>query len=481
MTRPGALRAWFDRRPIRVRLVLSQAAVSALVLGVLVIALTAYQSSVLRTNERESLELTARVIADRVAADPAALDTILAATTVPGEYGDLEVVGAVLDRGGRVGDAVGLPTDRPVLPAAALADATTLGHWHGALDLPGRDGDDMVIALRLADGRVLVLGQTLAPVEAGVHRSMITLTALTAAALLAVALGGSWVARRALRPVDDLTRRAGQIAVGPDHDPTAPGDRLPVPPADDEISRLAVTLNEMVDRLARSLGRERRFAADVSHELRTPLGVIALEVELALRSPDTPPDLVPRLRSLQTEIVGLTALIDDLLQLARFETSTDRPARSPQDLREVCAEAIVRAGPASREHGVEVVLDGGSVHALADRLLLRQAVGNLVHNAVGHSPAGSTVVVAVSRDDAVARIAVRDHGPGVPASYRESIFDRHFRGEGDPDRHRARTGLGLEITRRVVEAHGGTVVVDDAPGGGSLFTVELPTDAPAAT
>jgi two-component system OmpR family sensor kinase len=287
-------------------------------------------------------------------------------------------------------------------------------------------------------------------------------------------LGGLLVARRAMRPVSGLTRAAREVARTRD-----PDVRLPKPLANDEVSELAYTLEDMLRELSAARGeteatldRQRAFVADASHELRTPLTSILANLEL-LES-----DLDGEQREMAASALRssrrMRRLVADLLLLARADAGREAP-KAPVDLAAVAHEAAREASALSEHHTVSidapepVVIDG-----VADDL--HRLVGNLVENALIHTPGGTPVTISVRRDGDSAVLEVSDRGPGVPPGMRERIFERFARGGGDAAPSGG-SGLGLAIVRAVAEAHDGTVELADAEGGGARFTVTLPAEA----
>jgi two-component system, OmpR family, sensor kinase len=285
-------------------------------------------------------------------------------------------------------------------------------------------------------------------------------------------LAGLWVARRAMRPIAGLTRAAREVARTRDPDVT-----LPRPDANDEVADLAVTLEDMLRELgaARSeteaaLLRQREFVADASHELRTPLTSILANLEL----------LEAELGGEQREIAGsalrssrrMRRLVADLLLLARADAGREA-RREPVDLAAVAREAASEAEVVASDHPLSLDLPGEVVvHGTRDDLH-RMAL-NLLENAYLHTPAGTPVTLAVRQEDGSAVLELADRGPGVAPANRERVFERFTRGAGDASPGGSRSGLGLSIVRAVADAHGGSVSLDDAEGGGARFVVRLP-------
>jgi two-component system, OmpR family, sensor kinase len=283
-------------------------------------------------------------------------------------------------------------------------------------------------------------------------------------------LGGLWVARRAMSPIAGLTRAAREVARTRD-----PDIALPAPRANDEVADLAHTFEDMLRELSEAhdeseaaLARQREFVADASHELRTPLTSILANLEL----------LEAELQGEQQEMAAsalrssrrMRRLVADLLLLARADAGREA-TMAPVDLAAIAREAAAEAGALSADHPISLdAPDRVTVTGVADDL--HRLAGNLVENALIHSPSGTPVTVSVRRDGSSAVLEVADRGPGVPPELRERVFERFARAGGDGTRRGS--GLGLAIVRAVVDAHGGRVELLDAEGGGARFVVTLP-------
>jgi signal transduction histidine kinase len=263
-----------------------------------------------------------------------------------------------------------------------------------------------------------------------------------------------------------MRRRAEQVSA------TARGQRLPVPGAEDEIARLARTLNEMLDRLEAGMERERRFVAEASHELRTPLSLLKTELELALRRPRSADELRAALSSAVEETDRLVLLADDLLVLARSDEGELRLAAEPVSVRELLATVerrfLARAGQAGRVLEVELP---DALEVAGDRLRLEQALGNLVDNALRYG-AGTVRLEAARGNDSV-ELRVSDGGPGFPAEFLPHAFERFTR--ADDSRVRGSAGLGLALVDARAPPPGGPATAANAPGSGAVVTLTLPT------
>jgi heavy metal sensor kinase len=288
-------------------------------------------------------------------------------------------------------------------------------------------------------------------------------------------VGGYVMARRALAPIDHLAAAAHRITADRLH------ERLSVPNAHDEIGRLAAVINDTFARLESSFDQLRRFTADASHELRTPLSVIRGIGELGLRETRTPAEYKEAMGSMLEEVDRLTRLVDTLLQLSRGDAGTVRLSREVFDLgdlaRDVTASLILLAE--ERRQRLELAATA-KVLVSADRLVIRDAVTNLVDNAIKYGPAGSTIRVDVDGGPEQATLSVADEGAGIPDEHRERVFDRFYRIDEGRSRETGGTGLGLAIAKWAVEANGGHIELETS-GRGSVFRISLPRAAGSAS
>jgi signal transduction histidine kinase len=267
---------------------------------------------------------------------------------------------------------------------------------------------------------------------------------------------------RTLAPVGVMTRRVRELSA------TTLDARVPVPPTDDEIAQLARTMNEMLDRLQQASMTQRQFVSDASHELRSPVASIRAQLETALRYPDDV-DWPQVARIVLAEDARLEHLVGNLLAMARVEEGRLGP-RADVDLDEL----VMAQTP--RLTGVRVDLSGVSAGRVWGNLdELTSVVRNLLDNAARH--AASTVTVGVRETGPWVVLTVDDDGPGVPPGDRERVFERFARLQEGRSRDQGGTGLGLALSRRIVEHHGGRIHVEEAPGGGARFVVSLPSSS----
>ena len=240
--------------------------------------------------------------------------------------------------------------------------------------------------------------------------------------------------------------------------------------------RALVPIRQSIDRRQAALQRQREFAANASHELRTPLTVIGASVEDLKRNRQSKVgDVGEALDDIEAEVRHMTALVEDMLMLARTDSGVVQIERVPIDLGDVAAEAASMLVQLGQERGVSVLLDPMPAPVNGDPLRLRQLVTILVDNAIRHSPANSTVGVWVRPEPATALLQVDDHGPGVKEEDLPRLFERFWRADDAPA---GGTGLGLAIAKWIVEQHGGTIGAFNRPEGGASFWVRLPATPP---
>jgi heavy metal sensor kinase len=281
-------------------------------------------------------------------------------------------------------------------------------------------------------------------------------------------IGGYVLARRALAPIDRLASEARRITAERLH------ERVSVPNPNDEIGRLADVINQTLARLESSFDELRRFTADASHELRTPLSVIRGIGEMGLGQPRTAEQYREAIGSMLEEVDRLTRLVDTLLRLSRGDSGTIRLSREHVDLGLLTRDVVSSLTILAEERGQRVRLElADGVGVFADRLVLREAIANLVDNAIKYGPTGSAVDVHVRRNGTSAVLTVTDEGPGIPAGHRDRVFDRFYRIDEGRSRDRGGTGLGLAIAKWAVDVHGGRISLDPSPAG-AAFRIELP-------
>jgi signal transduction histidine kinase len=302
-------------------------------------------------------------------------------------------------------------------------------------------------------------------------RTLQVLRNTLAGAAVLTALGGAGmgllVARRVLAPLRAVGQAASSVAAG------KRGVHLDVGP-DPELASLAISFNHMTDALQERIHRETRFASTVSHELRSPLTTLAASLEvLQARRHELPERARAALDLLASEVDRFQSLVQDLLEMSRLDAGVADPALEEVRLGEFVLHALARFG----ETQVDLDQDASEMVVCVDKRRLERVVANLVENAESHG--GGVVRVTVEPGASGVRLAVEDSGPGVPAEERQRIFERFSRGRAASRRDAAAgTGLGLSLVSEHVRLHGGRVWVEDRPGGGARFVVELPVAEP---
>ena len=278
---------------------------------------------------------------------------------------------------------------------------------------------------------------------------------------LAIASAAGWaVADAALRPVERISREAAAISV------SEPGRRLPIPVGRDEIARLGNTLNAMLGRLEAAFDRERRFVDDAIHELRTPLAILKAELDLAQSRFRTSQELQAAASSAAEEADRLTALAETLLVFSRAEAGRMPPHRQQTRLDELLQDTCSALAARAATAGVDVRVVPLGITAFIDPVRVRQAVDNIVSNALGHTPRGGQVRASATRDGDTVRLTVEDTGTGFDPAFLPRAFDPFARGPAEKAGSGQGAGLGLAIVRATAEAHGGRAAAANRAEGG---------------
>ncbi|MFF4158048.1 sensor histidine kinase [Streptomyces sp. NPDC001678] len=438
------------------------AAAAALAMALLLTAGGAWLYTVLRANLLDNVsgrtELAAREVAARADAGP--LPALL-----PAPRDGVDVV-LVLDPRGTV-IATTRPSAEPLArrlaplrPAPGADTASTVTRAMG-----GQRGDLVVVRATPpgAEERYVYALTVLSDVDDATHTIAMGLLA-AAPLLIALAAGLGWaVTGLALRPVTRIRTELAEVTA------SELDRRVPEPPADDEVARLARTVNATLDRLEQAVGRQRQFVADASHELRNPVAAVRTQLEVALSAPGGPtPGAV---RAALADTVRLQRVAADLLLLARFDARVPPGATEPVDLALLAAEEAARR-PAPR---VPVTVDAPGPVPLRGRAgQLERLLANLVDNALRHAASRVTVRAYADPAGRCAVLEVADDGPGIPPEQRERVFERFVRLDAARDRESGGSGLGLAIAREIARAHGGDLAADSRAGGGALLVARFP-------
>jgi heavy metal sensor kinase len=363
-----------------------------------------------------------------------------------------------------------LPARELPLSAAARAAAARGERTFETVELGGDDVRLLTLPV-MQDRRVAQLVQvamSLDRTRQAFHRYVQTLLVLIPLGVGLAALGGAALARRALRPVDEMTRTARQITA------TRLGRRVDRRGTGDELDRLADTLNGMLVRLETAFSELRRFSADAAHELRTPLTALQGGLEVALRADRSADEYRHVLVSSLEEVKHLGRLAEDLLLLSRATAGLETP-RARVELEPLLLDALETGMRLAQGKEVGIRLkDVTPATVTGDGAALGRALRNLVENAVKYTPGGGAVELSLLAGDHEAALVVQDTGVGIDPADAARVFEPFVRLDAARSRDTGGTGLGLAIARSIVTAHGGTLTLESTPGAGSRFTIRLP-------
>jgi two-component system, OmpR family, sensor kinase len=422
----------------------------------------------------DTLQARANALAARVAtARPLGLDGQGGGSQ--GQFSGGDELTQVLTPGGGVLDYSQAAGAGPLLTGAQLAKASAgqvvltmviEGEQARLLAIPARNGGRTVIAL---------VGTSTNVAQAAESRAWAAIWTAAPLAAAAASFAAWLLTGAALHPVERMRRRLTEIT---EHDAAA---RLHVPATGDEIASLALTMNAVLDRLQRALVRQRVFVADAGHELRTPLTALKAELELAARPGRSRQALAAAVTTAAGDTERLIRLAEDLLLLASAEDGAAFLRPGQINVAGVLSAAVRSFAAQAEARRVTLRLNAGErLPAVADAGRLRQAVDNLIDNAIRHAPAGSTVGVTGQADRGSGRpgivIEVRDHGPGFPADFLPHALERFRRAGAARSRADGGAGLGLAIVASIVRAHGGRIIADNHPEGGARVRIELPRE-----
>lgn len=456
--------SWPHRLPARLRLTLAFAvAMVALFAGS---GAALYQAASVALLDELDIGLRARAAA--IEADLS--DSGLRLTRPPPELLEpTEVFAQILSREGDIIDST--PGISGVTVPSPLLRSLTAPHFLQTR-VAGVVGTARVLALPTHLGStpvVLAVGTEMSDRHDALNLIIALLSIGGPIAVVIASIIGWLLAGAALRPIETMRRQASAISVsGLDR-------RLSVPDAEDEFRRLAVTLNDMLSRLDASMTSERRFLDTASHELRTPLTALKTELDVALLRPRTREELVDALRSASEETNRLARMADDILVLSRAQGQL-RVLRSPCSLQALVTASARLFDVRARLAGVRIDVDASEATVLIDGARVRQAVDNLLDNALRYAPTGSVVSLRAAVRDCLVTIVVEDAGPGFPATRITNTMDPLDRSasDGAPARTQQRAGLGLEIVRTVAKGHGGTVTIGSGSPNGARVLLSLP-------
>jgi signal transduction histidine kinase len=312
-------------------------------------------------------------------------------------------------------------------------------------------------------------GATTEPIR-HVLRSLLLVLLLTLPIIsIVAAVGGSLLMSRPLRPVVELTDQAERVGR------KDLGERLPVIRTGDELERLSLALNRMIERLEAALAHNHRFSADASHELRTPLTIIRGELESLIEIPSLPTPVMEGIGSALEESSRMAKIVHSLMTISRLDCGGEQMELVPVDLVEIVRVTLEQMGLLAEEKHIFLRFEPGeATYVTGDPMRLKQIVVNLVDNAIKYTPVGGNVSVSVTTEDTKAVLQVSDTGIGIPSAALPLVFDRFYRADEARSREFGGTGLGLSIVKAICSAHGGVASVKSTEGKGTTFRVELP-------
>ncbi|MQA73479.1 MAG: HAMP domain-containing protein [Solirubrobacterales bacterium] len=444
------------RLPIRVRLTLASAVVTAVVLAGVTLVLYA--------NAQAGLNESIDDVLDAHAADLTAMARLVGVDGLAANRRPLPTSRAssaqILAADGGVLATTRDPSQRPLLSPDERRRAA-----QGRITVT-RGDSTRLLAQPFPSRTIVVVGVDLGQREHTLATIRTGLLIGGPIALILVSLAAYGLAGGALRPVEAMRQRAAGIL------PAGRKQRLPVPPARDEVRRLGETLNDLLARLERALDRERAFVADASHQLRTPLTVLKTGLELALRRPKEAADLRAALTSAAEETDRLTALANDLLVIASADQGRLAIRHESLAIDELFATVAGRfsGGVGPDDHPTLELSPSPGLRVRADRLRLEEALGNVLDNALRYG--GQPVRLSATATEAGVELHVTDHGPGFPPAFVPHAFERFSRAERAGDG----SGLGLAIVDAIARAHGGRADATNASGAGADVVILLPRD-----
>lgn len=477
---------------IRIRLTLWYTVVLALVIGILCTAayLIFWRSAVQRTDANlvelsDSFLVTLRAELE----DQSGTDVFQSAAHVAiDEHQFRDTVYAIADGTGKVIlTSLDAPSASP--PSRAARRVLSSAYFQNFLDASSRSdrlfGEFPVteagyrgFAQRfLARGKTytLIILQSLHPQEQMMEEAGSVFAWLIPIAILLASGGGYFLARKSLAPVVAMSSQAGRIGAANLH------ERLPVQNEKDELGHLARSFNRLLDRLAESFDRQRRFMADASHELRTPVAILRGESEVALsQQVRTPEEYRESLGVLHHEAERLTRIVEDLFTLTRADAGQYPLQRHDFYLDELIAECVHSARTLAQAKRISLTFEGAPESPIhADESLLRRMLLNLLDNAIKYTPDFGRVTVACHRNGKEYVVSINDTGSGIPAELRPRIFERFFRADkarSRSDNDGGGAGLGLAISRWIAEAHQGRLELTHSDSTGSTFSAYFPAD-----
>jgi heavy metal sensor kinase len=367
--------------------------------------------------------------------------------------------------------------DGQAIGGAPLPQESSINHFGRRLRLADGTHALALSHFHPVDGRRLLIriAYSTEPLRLDVFEMLAILLLALPLALVSAGVAGYRLAGKALNPLSAMATLTEQITA------TRLNSRVPVENPHDEFGHMARVLNGLLERLEESFRKLHRFTSDVSHELRTPLASIRSVGEVGLQQRHSPEEYRDIIGSMLEEVGRLSSMIETLLTISQADSGTIQLNRTVFPIIDLVEESVAVVGVLAEEKKQNIVVSGGpGLMVTADRAFLRMAVINLLDNAVKYSPAGSSIQVQLKllngdlQSPRQLNLSIQDEGPGIPAAEADRVFDRFYRLDESRTRETGGAGLGLSIAQWSIEAHGGRILLDSAPGSGSTFNIRLP-------
>lgn len=328
--------------------------------------------------------------------------------------------------------------------------------------------DNQGFVQTLPSGEDIWVGRSIVPELKELHLTALKLAGVGAIILFFGLAGGWWIVSRALRPIENISATAVKISAGD------LSQRINVAEAESELGRLATVLNSTFARLEAAFAQQQQFTSDAAHELRTPVSVMLTQTQTALNRERSGAEYRETLEACQRASQRMRKLIESLLELARLDAGQETMKRLRFDLSQMANDCVELVRPLANERGVKILSELAPLEITGDAGRLAQVVTNLLANAIQYNQPGGAVRVKLELQGNLAVLTVSDTGPGISIEDLPHVFERFYRGDKSRTVANGNAGLGLAISKAIVEAHGGTIAVSSQPDVGTTFTIRLP-------
>lgn len=393
--------------------------------------------------------------------------------------GNLNKFYRIYDGSGNVGSrSNNIDASQFPLSQTAYADALKGKNSYETFLVDGRHPIRVITMPILREKKLVNLiqvGTSLEAVRETLRNLRIFLFTAVPSVLVLATLFARFLARRALKPISKIIQTARDIGQGQEL-----SQRIPVFKVKDELGQLALTFNEMMDRLERSFALMCQFSSDASHELRTPLTVLKGQNELILSKQRDPKEYQEVIISNLEEINYMSKVLEDLFVLSRSDENQIQLNCKPMDLRDLVEEVCRHAEVLAEDKNITIIIAFlESVEINGDEVRLRQMIWNIMHNGIKYTQSGGELKVSLLEESGFALLSIQDTGIGIPEKDLPSIFDRFYRVDKARSRDEGGSGLGLSICKHITEAHKGNIEVESKPGVGTRFKIRIPVSSDA--